>query len=54
MMFANDIILVDETRERIRVKLEKLRESLKCKGFKISRMKREYMECNLNKNGEKK
>lgn len=49
MLFADDIVLVDETREGVNAKLEVWREALELKGFKISRNKTEYMECNFSK-----
>ena len=44
MLFADDIILVDETREGVNAKLESWRETLEGKGFKLSRLKTEYMQ----------
>src|SRR4029450_2942072 len=49
MLFADDIVLVDETREGVNAKLEVWSEALELKGFKISRNKTEYMECNFSK-----
>ena len=45
MLFVDDIILVDETKEKANTKLELWREILKAWGFKLSRSKIEYMEC---------
>ncbi|KAI8559998.1 hypothetical protein RHMOL_Rhmol04G0220700 [Rhododendron molle] len=45
MMFANDIVLVDETARGVNMKLEIWREALESKGFRISRSKTEYMMC---------
>ena len=45
MLFANDIVLMDKTREGVNAKLERWREELESKGFRISRVKTEYMEC---------
>ena len=42
-MFADDIILVDLTREGVQLKLERWREKLEDRGLKISRTKTEYM-----------
>ena len=36
MLFAYDIVLVDETRDGVNAKLERWQVALKCKGFKIS------------------
>lgn len=49
MLFADDIVLVDETREGVSAKLEAWRETLELKGFKLSRGKTEYIEfkCSL-------
>src|SRR4051794_23650859 len=44
LLFADDIVLVDETREGVNRKLELWRESLESKGFKLSRTKTEYVE----------
>ena len=53
MMFADDIVLIDETLEGVDKKLELWRKTLECKGFKISRMKTEYLHCNFNPNHSK-
>ena len=50
MLFTNYIILVAETKVEVNAKLELWREALESKGFKISRNKIEYMECNFSKN----
>ena len=42
-MFADDIVLVDLTREGVQRKLERWREKLEDRGLKISRTKTEYM-----------
>ncbi|GMP98111.1 hypothetical protein CsSME_00046122 [Camellia sinensis var. sinensis] len=53
MLFANDIVLVDETREGVNTKLEIWRKVIKSKGFRISRTKTEYMKCKFsNSNNE--
>ena len=53
MLFADDIVLVDETREGVNTKLEIWRKALESKGFRISRTKIEYMECKFsNSNNE--
>jgi len=49
MLFADDIVLVDETRARVNVKLELWRQSLESQGFRLSRAKIEYMECKFSK-----
>ncbi|MCX8759408.1 reverse transcriptase domain-containing protein [Vibrio parahaemolyticus] len=50
MLFADDIVLIDESKEGINAKLEQWRDTLKSKGFKLSRSKMEYMECRFSKN----
>jgi hypothetical protein len=40
---ADDVVLVDESRERVNRKLELCRQTLESKGFRISRTKTEYM-----------
>ena len=48
MLFADYIVLVDKSRDGVNAKLERWREALESKGFKISRIKTEYMNCNFN------
>jgi len=43
MLFADDIVLVDETRVGVNAKLELWRQTLESRGFKLSRVKTEYM-----------
>ncbi|XP_070022655.1 secreted RxLR effector protein 78-like [Nicotiana sylvestris] len=45
MLFADDIVLIDETRSGINERLEVWRQALGSKGFKLSRTKMEYLEC---------
>jgi hypothetical protein len=47
MLFADDVVLVDESRERVNRKLELWRQTLESKGFRISRTKTEYMRCDF-------
>jgi len=42
MLFVDDIVLIDETRDRVNAKLEVWRQTLKIIGFKLSRTKIEY------------
>ena len=44
MLFADDVVLIDKTREGVNAKLELWRGVLESKGFRISRTKTEYME----------
>ncbi|VFQ66544.1 unnamed protein product [Cuscuta campestris] len=48
MLFADDIVLIDDTREGLNHKLERWRLALETKGFRISRNKTEYMECRFS------
>ena len=48
MQFADDIVLIDETREGVNVKLERWRHSLESRGFRISRSKTEYLHSCFN------
>ena len=49
MLFADDIVLVDETRVGVNVKLELWRQTLESRGFRLSRAKTEYMEYKFSK-----
>ncbi|VFQ77401.1 unnamed protein product [Cuscuta campestris] len=48
MLFADDIVLIDDTREGLNDKLELWRLALETKGFRKSRNKTEYMECRFS------
>ena len=50
MLFANDIVLIDETARGVNAKLDVWRETLESRGFKISRNKTEYMVCKFSDN----
>ena len=50
MLFADDIMLVDEIRKSSNNKFEIWRKALESKGFRISRTKTEYMVCNFSNN----
>ena len=47
MLFTNDVVLVDESREGVNRKLELWRQALESKGFRISRTKTEYIICDF-------
>ncbi|XP_070048615.1 uncharacterized protein [Nicotiana tomentosiformis] len=44
MLFADDIVLIDETRGSVNERLEVWRRTLEYKGFKLSKTKIEYVE----------
>ena len=48
MLFADDIVLVDESRQGINKKLELWRDTLEPKGLRISRNKTEYVHCRFS------
>jgi hypothetical protein len=48
IIFANDMILVDESRMGVDQKLELWRRTLKPKYFRLSRSKMEYMKCDFS------
>ncbi|KAG2599597.1 hypothetical protein PVAP13_5KG423621 [Panicum virgatum] len=47
MLFADDVVLVDENRAGVSRKLELWRQTLESKGFRLSRTKAEYMKCDF-------
>ena len=48
MLFANDIVLIDETKFEVNIKIELQKEDLESKGFKISKTKIEYIKQNFS------
>ncbi|XP_070054175.1 uncharacterized protein [Nicotiana tomentosiformis] len=48
ILFADDILLIDETRGGVNERLEVWRQDLESKGFKLSRTKKEYLECKFS------
>nr|XP_009786017.1 PREDICTED: uncharacterized protein LOC104234186 [Nicotiana sylvestris] len=48
MLFAYDIVLIDEMRSGVNTKLEVWRQTLESKSFKLSRTKTEYLECKFS------
>ena len=51
MLFADDVVLVDESMSGVTQKLELWRQTLESKGFKLSRSKTEYMKCAFSATG---
>ena len=49
MLFADDIVLLAESKKEINSKLEIWRQTLELKGLRLSRSKTEYMHCNFSK-----
>jgi hypothetical protein len=47
MLFANDVVLVDESREGVNRKLELWRQTLESEGFRISRTNTKYKRCDF-------
>ena len=45
MLFAYDVVLIDEFREGVNAKLELWRSTLESQGFRLSRSKIEYLHC---------
>jgi len=43
MLFVDDIVLIDESREGVNTKLELWRSTLESQGFRLSRSKTEYL-----------
>jgi len=50
MLFADDIVLIDESKEEVNTKLERWRDTLEAKGFRLSRSKMEYLHCRFSTN----
>ena len=47
MLFIDDAVLVDESQTGVNKKLELWQQTLKSKGFRLSRTKTEYMRCDF-------
>ena len=45
MLFVDDIVLIDVTREGVNDKLEQWRHTLESRSFRVSRSKMEYLHC---------
>ena len=48
MLFADDVVPVDESRAGVNRKLELWRRTLESKEFRLSRTKTEYMMCDFS------
>jgi len=48
MLFTDDVVLIDETKDGVNTKLERWRDTLKAKGFRLSRSKTEYLHCHFS------
>jgi hypothetical protein len=48
MLFADDVVLIDDSRIGVNQKLELWRQILESKDFKLSRTKTEYMRCQFS------
>ena len=48
MLFADDIVLIDETSDGVNTKVERWRDTLEAKGFRLSRSKTEYLHCHFS------
>jgi hypothetical protein len=47
MLFADDVVLVDDSRAGVNRKLELWKHVLESKGFRLSRAKTKYMMCDF-------
>jgi hypothetical protein len=47
-LFADDVVLVDDSQAGVNRKLELWRQTLESKGFRLSRTKTEYMRCGFS------
>jgi hypothetical protein len=47
MLFADNVVLVDESQTGVNRKLELWRQTLESKGFRVSRTKTKYMRCDF-------
>jgi len=45
MLFADDIVLINETREGVNNKLEMWKDTLEANGFKLNRSMNKYLWC---------
>jgi hypothetical protein len=49
MLFADDVVLIDESRIGVNQKLKLWRQTLESKGFRLNRTKTEYMRCQFSR-----
>ncbi len=54
MLFVDDIVLIDESRQGVNDKLEVWRQTLESKGFRLSRNKMEYLSASLVTRGKRR
>jgi hypothetical protein len=47
MLFADNVVLIDESQARVNKKMELWRQTLESKGFRVSRVKTEYIGCDF-------
>ncbi|XP_071688299.1 uncharacterized protein [Rutidosis leptorrhynchoides] len=52
LIFADDIVLVSESKDELNRRLEQWRVALERNGLQISRHKTEYLRCHFNRNGD--
>ena len=48
MLSADDIVLIDETRDELNDKFEQWRHTLESRGFKLSRSNIKYLKCGFS------
>ena len=48
MLFGNDIVLIDETREGVNNNLEQWKDTLDTKGSMLSKSKTKYLKCRFS------
>lgn len=48
MLFENDIIMIDEIRNKVNDRLEVQNQTLESKGFRLSRSKTNNLKCTLS------
>jgi len=51
MLFSDNIVLIDESREGLNTKLEPWRDTLEAKGFRLNRSKAKYLPCRFSAHG---